>query len=210
MSEVILVGGFHEIIELCEEQDLVIRGIIDNKISGFYCGYPIIGSDNDAKGIFNKYRETPLIITPDNPNVREKLVSLYKDVGFKFYSLIGKRAHISKRATIGEGCVIQNGVNISSHVTIGNFVKVNTNANIMHDVSIGDFSTIAPNSVLLGKVDIRKNAYIGANSTILPFLHVGDEALVGAGSIVTKNVEAKKIVMGNPAKELKKNNSFFI
>ena len=70
----------------------------------------------------------------------------------------------------------------------------------MHDNLVGDFVTIAPNAVLLGHVTIEKSAYIGANGTILPHLSIGEGALVGAGAVVTKNVDAKIIVKGVPAK----------
>lgn len=202
MNKVILVGAFHEIIELCEEQNIEIIGIIDNNNISSYRGYPIIGSDNDASELFGKYKNIPLILSPDKPQLREKLAKLYIEMGFNFYTLIGSRATISKTASIGVGCVIQNGVNISSDSSIGDFVKINTNANIMHDVSVNNFSTIAPNSVLLGHVKVNRNVYIGANSTVLPTIELGAFSVVGAGAVVTKNVDSDNIVVGCPAKKL--------
>lgn len=202
MDKVILVGGFHEIIELCEEQKIKILGIIDKTAARTYCGYPIIGSDENANKIFERYNKVPVIICPDIPQTREKLFSIYKTIGFNFYTLIGKRATISKSASIGTGAIIQNGVNISSYATVGCFVKINTNANIMHDSKIGDFVTIAPNSVILGSVNIGNKVYIGANSTILPDITINESAVVGAGAVVTKSVDATETVVGNPAKRI--------
>lgn len=51
---------------------------------------------------------------------------------------------------------------------------------------------------------VRKSAKIGGGSRILPYVVIGKNALVGAGSVVTKNVEKDMVVIGNPAKKLKK------
>ena len=200
MKEVILVGAFQEMVELCEDCSIRIVGIIDNNLAGSFLGIPIIGTDNDAACLYQEYSYCELVITPDLPKIREKLFQLYSQAGFEFATIISPKANISRSTIIGRGTVIQSGVNVSAATTIGNFVKLNTNANVMHDNVVGDFTTIAPNAVLLGYVNIEKSASIGANSTVLPHLSIGEGALVGAGAVVTKNVDAKIIVKGVPAK----------
>ena len=199
-TDVIIVGGFHEIIELCEECDLNVVGIIDNELKDAYNGVPIIGKDKDAERLFSKYGNCEVIITPDSPKIREKLVNLYKTIGYKFATVISPLAHISKSANIGEGTVIQAGVNVSSATKIGCFCKLNSYSNVMHDNVIGDYTTIAPNAVLLGRVVTGKDSYIGANSTVLPNISIGSGSTVGAGSVVTKDVNENVIVKGVPAK----------
>lgn len=53
-------------------------------------------------------------------------------------------------------------------------------------------------------VTVKKNARIGGGVTILPYVVIGENSFVGAGSIVTKNVEKNYVVIGNPARKLKK------
>ena len=199
-TDVIIVGGFHEIIELCGECSLNVVGIIDNELRNSYYGVPIIGKDEDADRLFHQYSGCKVIITPDSPKVREKLVNLYRAIGYKFATVISPLAHISKSAEIGEGTVIQAGVNVSSATKIGCFCKLNSYANVMHDNVIEDYTTIAPNAVLLGRVTTGKGAYIGANSTILPSINIGVGSTVGAGAVVTRSVEDSVIVKGVPAK----------
>jgi len=165
-------------------------------------GYPIIGADKDATELYTKFKRYPLILTPDLPLLREKLFNFYTALGFTFTSLICKEAKISRSASIGNGTVIQNGVNISSSSIIGNFVKLNTNANIMHDSSIGDFSTVAPDAVVLGRVTVQNSCYIGSNSTILPDILIRKLTTVGAGAVVTKDTKESDIVVGIPAREI--------
>ena len=199
-TDVIVVGGFHEIIELCEECSLNVVGIIDNQLVGAYYGIPIIGTDKDAEVLFPQYKSCRVIITPDSPRVRENLANQYKSIGFGFTTVISPFAHVSKYSEIGEGTVIQSGVNVSAATKIGRFCKLNSCCNVMHDNIIGDFTTIAPNAVLLGRVMVERGAYIGANSTVLPEIVVNKGAIVGAGAVVTRNVSVGVTVKGVPAK----------
>lgn len=199
-TDVIIVGGFHEIIEMCEECGLNVVGIIDNELKDSYYGVPIIGKDEDAERLFSKYGNCKVIITPDSPKVREKLVDLYKTIGYEFATVISPLAHVSKSAVIGEGTVIQAGVNVSSATKIGCFCKLNSYCNVMHDNVIGEYTTVAPNAVLLGRVTTGNRSYIGANSTILPNISIGADSTVGAGAVVTRDVAESVIVKGVPAK----------
>lgn len=204
MNDIILVGGFHEMIEFCEDAGYNIIGIIDNNLVENYLGYPILGTDSDASAIYNRYPCSSLVIVPDEPLIREKLVNLYRSVGFTFATLIHPSATISRFATIGEGTIVQRGVNVSANTKIGGFCKLNTNSNVMHDSTIADFVTIAPSAVLLGHVAVGDFAYIGANSTVLPHCSIGECTTVGAGAVVTKNIPSNSVVVGVPAGNLKK------
>ncbi len=199
-NDIIIVGAFHEMVELCEDCGFHIVGIIDNKMQEDYCGYPILGTDDDRDRIHEENPECNVVISPDLPAVRIKLSKLYGDSGYHFATVISPKANISRTATIGVGSVIQQGVNVSAGTAIGEYVKINTYANVMHDNIVGDFATIAPNAVLLGYVNIGRSAYIGANSTILPYVVIGSSATVGAGAVVTKNVSQQRIVKGVPAR----------
>lgn len=199
-KRIIIVGAFHEMIELCEDCGLQIVGIIDNQHTGEFYGFPILGTDEDAEQIYLEYSDCSIVLTPDLPRVRKKLFELYSQTGFQFATVISPKAIISRSAKIGQGTVIQACVNVSAGSTIGDFVKLNTYANIMHDDVVGKFATIAPNSVLLGYVHVGEAAYIGANSTILPHVIIGSGSTVGAGAVVTKDVNNNVIVKGVPAK----------
>lgn len=202
-TKVILVGGFHEVIELCESCGMEIVGLIDDKLTGSYLGYNVLGGDSAARDILIHIQGVPVVITPDLPAVRKRLADLYSNIGVGFTTVVSPRATVSRRAHIAAGVIIQSGVNISSNVDLERFVRINTMANIMHDVIIGEYTTVAPNAVILGKAKIDDGCYIGANATILPGIEVGSNAIVGAGAVVTKNVPPDTTVVGNPAIELK-------
>jgi sugar O-acyltransferase (sialic acid O-acetyltransferase NeuD family) len=203
MFKVILIGGFHEIIELAEENQMEIMGIIDKQGHGNYRNYKIICDDKNAPRLNDYYKEIPILITPDNPAVRRKLAEYYATHGFVFSSLISNKANVSKTAVINKGTIVQAGVNVSAEVIIGSFVKLNTLCNIMHNSNIGDFTTIAPNAVILGNVIVGQYCYIGSNSTILPNVTICDNVRIGAGAVVTKHILIPGTYTGVPAKSLR-------
>lgn len=183
-DKVIIIGAFHETVELCELCNKQIIGIIDSCRTDSFMGYPILGSDEDAYSIYSSYPDCGIIISPDSSKVKRKLSQLYSNAGFRFASLISPKATISRTAKIGNGVIIQSGVNVSSSAEVGDFCKLNFNSNIMHDVVIGNYSIIAPNAVLLGRAKIGSDTYIGANSTILTDTYVPDTTNVKPCSIL--------------------------
>ncbi len=204
MLPLILIGGFIEIIELCQECNREIIGIIDPNISESYFGIPVLGNDSNAENILSRHKNCEVVICPDDPLTRYRLVKYYSQFNCRFATLISPLAKLSKYGTIGIGSIIQHNINISALSTIGKFVKLNYYCNITHNVDIGDFTTIAPKAIILGYVKVGSKTYIGANSTILPHRVVGNQVIVGAGAVVTKDISDGSIFVGNPAKQLQK------
>ena len=135
-----------------------------------------------------------------------KFINLYGcEIGDE--SKIGAFVEIQKNATIGKRC------KISSHTFICEGVTVEDNVFIGHGVMfINDIypRATAANGNLQTEADwrvertvIRKGASIGSGATILSNLSIGENAIVGAGSVVTKDVPANSIVVGNPARVLR-------
>ena len=199
-TRVLMIGGFHEMIDLCGLCDVTLEGIVDSNLAGEYLGVPVIGKDEDILRHASKYRDVSVIITPDNPAVRRRLATSYEAAGFRVVSLISPRATVSPHARLGKGVVVQSWCNVSAGTTIGNFVRLNVGANVMHDCSIGEFTTVAPNAVILGRVHVGRDGYLGANCTVLPSRRLSDGVVVGAGSVVTHDVDRQVTVYGNPAR----------
>lgn len=202
MTKIILVGGFHELIELAEENNYEVVGIIDTPGSGYNGAIKVLCIDENAVNLGTHYKNLPLVLSPDQPKVRERLFSFYDSIGFRFTSLVSSKAKISKSAAIGEGSIIQFGVNVSSESSVGCFVRLNTYSNVMHNVIIGDFTTIAPNAVILGNINIGSNCYIGSNSTILSNLSICNNVIIGAGAVVTNNINKPGTYIGIPARPI--------
>jgi UDP-2-acetamido-3-amino-2,3-dideoxy-glucuronate N-acetyltransferase len=119
--------------------------------------------------------------------------------------------------TIGDECRIGAFVEIGRGVVIGDKCKVEPYAFIPSGVTIGDEVFIGPHTVFTNdtfpraagdwsvtSTVVEKGASIGAGSVIVCGITIGAKAMVGAGSVVTKDVPSGAVVVGNPAKVIRK------
>ena len=125
-------------------------------------------------------------------------------------------SHIMPKCVIGENCNIGQNVVVSPDVIIGNNVKVQNNVSIYTGVICEDDVFLGPSAVFTNVINprsgvVRKNEYkqtlvkkgasIGANATILCGNTIGEYAFIGAGAVVTKDVPAYALLIGNPARQ---------
>lgn len=119
---------------------------------------------------------------------------------------IGTFVEIQKGAVIGARCKIQSHTFICEGVTIEDEVFVGHNVNFINDTypratAGGALQTEADWKVVPTRV--RRGASLGTGSTILGGVTIGEGAIVGAGSVVTRDVPARAVVAGNPARLLR-------
>jgi hypothetical protein len=111
---------------------------------------------------------------------------------------------VAKSTTIGAGVYVNAGCTIGGGAALGDFVFVNRAASIGHHTRLDDFVSVGPGAVLTGSLRIGRGAVIGAGAVILPQLEIGANAMIGAGSVVTQSVPAACLVVGNPARVVRK------
>lgn len=121
-------------------------------------------------------------------------------------------AKIGEKCNICSNCFIENEVEIGNNVTIKCGVQVWDGITLEDNVMIGSNVTFTNdmyprsknNDWKLLKTRIRKGATIGAGCIILPGITIGEGAFIAAGSVVTKDVPAGELWLGNPAKFYRK------
>lgn len=200
-QDIVLIGGFSEIIELCNDLGYESIYVIDRKDVGLNTLY--IGNDNEVETQLPRVEFFEFCITPDLPKVRKAIFDKFYKYNIRFGTLKSGGSKISKTSKIERGCVIQYGAYISSNVVLSSFVKVNVNACVMHDSKIGSFTTLAPSCTILGRVTIGEMCYIGSSATILPEISICDNVTIGAGAVVTKSISESGTYAGVPARKLK-------
>ncbi len=126
-------------------------------------------------------------------------------------------SHIMPNCQLGENCNIGQNVVISPEVVLGANVKVQNNVSIYTGVTCDDDVFLGPSMVFTNvinprsavnrkaeylKTHVGKGASIGANATIVCGHNIGAYAFIGAGAVVTKEVSAYALVVGNPARQM--------
>lgn len=118
-------------------------------------------------------------------------------------SKIGTFVEIQKNSNIGNDCKISSHTFICEGVTIEDGVFVGHNVSFINDkvprALNADGSMQTEKDWMCEKTLVKKGASIGTSSTIMCGVTIGEYAVVGAGSVVTKDVPARTIVVGNPA-----------
>jgi UDP-2-acetamido-3-amino-2,3-dideoxy-glucuronate N-acetyltransferase len=114
---------------------------------------------------------------------------------------IQKGARIGRRVKISSHTFICEGVAIEDHVFVGHGVTFINDPYPRAVTAEGSLQTDRDWTVV--PTIVRRGATIGSGATVLCGLEIGEDAIVGAGSVVTKNVPARTVVAGNPARVLR-------
>jgi UDP-2-acetamido-3-amino-2,3-dideoxy-glucuronate N-acetyltransferase len=123
--------------------------------------------------------------------------------------------HVMRDAKLGRNCSLGQNVLVAKGVVIGSNVKIQNNVSLYEGVTLEDnvfcgpsmvfTNVINPRSEIVRKSEyrptlVRRGATLGANCTIMCGHTIGAYAFVGAGAVVTKDVPAFALVLGNPAR----------
>ena len=120
---------------------------------------------------------------------------------------IGAFVEIQRNAVIGKNCKVSSHTFICEGVTIEDGVFIGHNVTFINDrypqATNGKGELQTDGEWKLESTVVKKGAAIGSGATILSNLTIGENASVGAGCVVTRDVPAYAVVVGNPARVLR-------
>lgn len=123
--------------------------------------------------------------------------------------------HICGEARIGSDCSLGQNVFVGNKVVIGDNVKIQNNVSIYDDVTLENDVFCGPSMVFTNVINprshvsrkheylrtlVKRGATIGANATVVCGHVIGEYAFIGAGAVVTRDVAAYALMLGNPAR----------
>lgn len=124
-------------------------------------------------------------------------------------------AHVREDSTVGRNCILGQGVYVDRRVTIGDRCKIQNQVSLYEGVTLEDEVFIGPSAVFTNVVNprafierknefkptlVKRGATVGANATIVCGVTLGEYCFIGAGAVVTRDVPAHALVIGNPAR----------
>lgn len=191
-------GHAKVIVDILLSKGVQVKGFYDeDETKKDLWGIPVIGKTND----FNSSIEECIVSIGKN-DTRKKVVEKLGDAEFGI--AIHDKSNLGSHVEIGEGTVVMAGTIINADTKIGEHVIINTSASVDHDCIIGDFAHIAPNTSICGGVEVGEGTLIGAGATVIPLVKIGKWCTIGAGAVVVEDVPDNSVVVGNPAKIIKK------
>lgn len=135
---------------------------------------------------------------------------------------IWHHCQVREGAVLGKNCILGKGVYIDAGVILGNNVKIQNYVSVYHGVTVEDGVFIGPHVCFtndmrprainpdgslkaaddweLSYTLIKRGAALGANSTVRCGVTIGEWAMVGSGSVVTRDIPAYGLAVGNPAR----------
>ena len=132
--------------------------------------------------------------------------------------IVGDGACVRERCVVGDDVVIGAGSLVENDTTIGALTKIQAQAYITAYSTLEDSVFIAPcvvttNDNFMGRTEgrhelrkgptIRRGARVGGGAVLCPGVEIGEEAYVGAGTVVIRDVPARAVVVGNPARRIR-------
>lgn len=186
-------------------------GFVDNdpEKSGLsFCGLPILGTVDSLSALIDEQTRIVNLIT--GTTTARYLVTLD---AVRQGAILTNFIHPSVDLTMtrwGLGNYIQEGVIAQAEVEVGDNSSIHMGSLIGHESKIGNSVFIAHAVSISGCCDIGDGCFIGTNATVLPRTKIGKWSIIGAGAVVTRDVPDYSVVVGNPARIIRKSDVNYV
>lgn len=211
MEALIIGAGGHAskvLGHLKTKKDIKVLGLISTETAGSVIhNYTVLGSMQELSSLSSSLpKEVKFHIGIGTPHVRynleAELKSIYSEASF--FSVVAESAYLAQSSFIGDGTYIGAKAVVEQYVSLGRHVIIDSSAVIEHHCIVGDFCNISPGAVLCGGVTLGQFATIGAGATVIEKCKIGEGALIAAGAVVISDVPDYAVMVGVPAKAIKK------
>jgi len=202
----------------------VIPYLIDDgdQVLGINCKKDLrIAAKIIQERILDRFIESGVRIIDHDTTFIQEGVKIGKNSVIYPFTFIEKDVIIGSNCALGPFIHLRPGTRVADNTDLGNFLevkgsKIGKRVKMKHfayvgDATIGDDVNIGAGTVVANfdgkskhKTYIKRKAFIGSDTVLVAPVTIGESGVTGAGSVVTKNVESKTVVVGVPAKVLKK------
>ncbi|WCG81857.1 acetyltransferase [Pectobacterium sp. A5351] len=148
-----------------------------------------------------------IVIAIGEPAARHTIAEKIEENQLTLATLVHPSVDIPACTTLGNGVVVCQGASISCDITVKDNAYLQPNICIGHDCVIENHSVISPGVSLAGNCHMGSRVFIGMNVAVKEKTTIGDDVIVSMGAVVFNDIEPGVIVLGNPARVMRKNES---
>jgi sugar O-acyltransferase (sialic acid O-acetyltransferase NeuD family) len=180
-----------------------VIGFVDDKPSALNrerldkCGMPLLGP---VDWIGDAPPDTRFVIGIGDPRARRAVDLRMTQYGLHAARLVHPAATVGPDTAAGAGLLVFAGARVTTNVVLGRHVHLNQNVTVGHDCRVGDYVSVNPLAAVSGDCRVESGVLIGTTAAVLQGLHIGTDATVGAGACVVRDVAARTVVKGVPAR----------
>lgn len=201
-------GHAKVIIDILERQNLLtVHCLLDDDRALWgtaFCGYHVLGGREKLEELRVGAQFRRAIVAIGDNATRLAIGALLETAGFVPAAAIHPSAVIGRDVAVADGTVVMAGAILNPGVNIGAQGIINTGAIIDHDCHLEEGVHLAPGVVLCGGVSVGPGTLIGVGARVLPGITIGREVVVGAGATVLQDIPDHDIVIGTPARSIRK------
>lgn len=202
------IGGstpvFIDIAEACNYKIAGLYHYNDERTGENDHGYPILGSFEDLYQ--SDIKGKMFLLSQGDMKIREEVTNKLKQLGGLIPTLIHPTAIISRYAkvseegvVIGANCIVQADSVIKSNAVLWDMALV------CHQTIIGNYCFVGPKALVGAHIEVKDFAFIGQDALLVSGKvgTMGANSLLGAGAVLTKELPANVVAVGNPARVIK-------
>ncbi|MBG9736824.1 acetyltransferase [Paenibacillus alvei] len=202
---VIIGAGGHSkvIIDILRTDPMIeIAGCLDRSGKGEIMNVPVLGDDSMLPLLHDQGIRHAFVAIGDN-NTRGRIARHVEQIGFTLINAISPHAYVAPSARLGSGIAVMPGAVINAEAYIHDLAVINTGATIDHETMIGRYCHVAPGSNLSGNVHVMEGTFLGTGTKVIDGILIGAWSILGAGSVAIRDLPARCLAVGVPARVIK-------
>ncbi len=168
-------------------------------------GIPVVGSFDGWAGLSP---ETGFLAPLHKANQMEERARRVESLGVPFerwVNIIDPAALVVDGSIVGSGTWVQAGAMVMPGARVGSHVALRSGCHVSHDCVVEDFANVGIGAILCGYSVVETGAYVAAGAVVRDGVHIGRYSVVGLGAVVVADVPPGAVVVGNPARVMRRN-----